>query len=167
ANSIFSFFIGINDVSGTWWKDWGNWTAYTPTLMDAYFALVQKAYDAGGRKFLFINVPSVERSPYVASLGTADEVAIPLGLAIKGYNAELINRVAAFKAANSGVTAWIYDSYTKLNQILDAPTSYGLQDATSYGSAANLAWCNDFHVSPAVHHYFAQGVAGVLTGSGF
>ncbi|KAG8899396.1 hypothetical protein FRC01_010562, partial [Tulasnella sp. 417] len=125
------------------------------------------AYDAGGRNFLFVNVPSVERSPYVASLGTADEVATPLGLAIKGYNAELINRVAAFKAANSGVTAWIYDSYTKLNQILDAPTSYGLQDATSYGSAANLAWCNDFHVSPAVHHYFAQGVAGVLTGTGF
>ncbi|KIO31455.1 carbohydrate esterase family 16 protein [Tulasnella calospora MUT 4182] len=32
AHSIFSFFIGINDVSGTWYKDWGNWTAYTLTL---------------------------------------------------------------------------------------------------------------------------------------
>ncbi|KIO31453.1 carbohydrate esterase family 16 protein [Tulasnella calospora MUT 4182] len=167
ANSMFSFFIGINDVSGTWYQDWGNWTAYTPTLMNAYFALVQKAYDAGGRNFLFVNVPAVERSPYVASLGSADDVATPLGLAIAGYNAELINRVNAFKAANSGVKTWIYDSYTRLDQILDSPTSYGFQDATSYGSATNLAWCNDFHVSPGVHHYFAQDVGAVLAGSGF
>ncbi|KAG8895650.1 hypothetical protein FRC00_007167 [Tulasnella sp. 408] len=148
TDSIFSFFIGIND-------------------MDAYFALVQKAYDAGARNFLFVNVPCVERSPYVLGLGTAEEVGIPMKTAIDGYNAELINRVNAFKTANSGVTAWIYDSNTRLGQILDAPTSYGFQDGTTYGSGSNLAWCNDFHVSPGVHHYFAQDVAGVLSGSGF
>ncbi|KAG8942838.1 hypothetical protein FRC04_003469 [Tulasnella sp. 424] len=167
ANSIFSFFIGINDVSGTWYQDWGNWTAFTPTLMDAYFALVQKAYNAGARNFLFINVPCVERSPYALSLGDADSVTIPLGTAIDGYNAELINRVNAFKANNTGVTAWIYDSNTRLGLILDNPTAYGFQDNSTYGSATNLAWCNDFHVSPGVHHYFAQDIHGVLSGSGF
>ncbi|KIO31667.1 carbohydrate esterase family 16 protein, partial [Tulasnella calospora MUT 4182] len=164
ANSIFSFFIGINDIGGTWWKDWGNWTAY---VMDAYFALVQKAYDAGARNFLFVNVPCVERSPYALSLGTADEVTIPMKTAIDGYNAELINRVNALKAANPGITAWIYDSNTRLGQILDSPTTYGFQDGITYGSGSNLAWCNDFHVSPGVHHYFAQDIAGVLSGSGF
>ncbi|KAG8914776.1 hypothetical protein FRC01_003921, partial [Tulasnella sp. 417] len=52
-------------------------------------------------------------------------------------------------------------------QILDAPTTYGFTDGTTYGSGSDLAWCNDFHVSPGVHHYFAQDVAGVLSGSGF
>ncbi|KAG8911065.1 hypothetical protein FRC01_005947, partial [Tulasnella sp. 417] len=111
----------------------------------------------------------------VVGLGTAEEVGIPLKTAIDGYNAELINRVNAFKAANSGanpggcnqVTAWIYDSNTRLGQILDAPTTYGFTDGTTYGSGSDLAWCNDFHVSPGVHHYFAQDVAGALSGSGF
>ncbi|KAG8894012.1 hypothetical protein FRC00_009694, partial [Tulasnella sp. 408] len=209
SDSIFSFFIGINDVgecstppsraempefscaspkiqaglggrigaTGPRTQSYhstGNLSdllpssiSYTGILMDAYFALVQKAYDAGARNFLFVNVPCVERSPYVLGLGTAEEVGIPMKTAIDGYNAELINRVNAFKTANSGVTAWIYDSNTRLGQILDAPTSYGFQDGTTYGSGSNLAWCNDFHVSPGVHHYFAQDVAGVLSGSGF
>lgn len=33
--------------------------------LTAYFAQVQKVYDAGGRNFLFINVPPIERSPLV------------------------------------------------------------------------------------------------------
>lgn len=43
------------------------------------------------------------------SLGTADEVGIPLGSAIDGYNAELINRVNAFKVANPGVSTHVGD----------------------------------------------------------
>ncbi|KIO31454.1 carbohydrate esterase family 16 protein [Tulasnella calospora MUT 4182] len=64
------------------------------------------------------------------------DVTSSLGSAIKGYNAELINRVSTFKASNSGVTTWIYDSNTRLGQILDSPATYGFQDATSYGAGS-------------------------------
>lgn len=64
------------------------------------------------------------------------------------------------------VKTWVYDSNTRLNQILDAPTSYGFVDATTvstlmpsivtteeeaedylqYSSASNVVWCNNLHV---------------------
>ncbi|KAG8999960.1 hypothetical protein FRB90_011910 [Tulasnella sp. 427] len=187
ANSLFSFFIGINDVSGTWWKS-SDPTAYVPdlylaalhtltnisftlsytdTLLTAYFALVQKAYDAGARNFLFINVPCVERSPYALSLGSTTAVTIPLRTAINDYNTKLAAKITSWKSGLSGVKTWYYDSNTMLGKILDNPTSYGFQDNSTYGSATNLAWCNDFHVSPGVHHYFASEMHTLLSGTGF
>ncbi|KAG8995939.1 hypothetical protein FRB90_012867 [Tulasnella sp. 427] len=127
ANSLFSFFIGINDVSGTWWKS-SDPTAYTDTLLTAYFALVQKAYDAGARNFLFINVPCVERSPYALSLGSTTAVTIPLRTAINDYNTKLAAKITSWTFGLSGVKTWYYDSNTMLGKILDNPTSYGFQD---------------------------------------
>lgn len=63
SNTLFSVWIGINDIGNSFWLS--NWDAFSDTLFDAYFALVQKLYDAGGRQFLFVNVPYVNRSPLV------------------------------------------------------------------------------------------------------
>ena len=72
-------------------------------------------------------------------------------------------------------TAYYYDVATVVTNILNNPSSYGLQDATSYGDAANLAWCkceslvllsaltrpigNNYHISSAVHKYVATNLA--------
>lgn len=64
TNALFSVFIGINDIGNSWYQS-GDRAAFSDTLLTAYFALIQKIYDAGGRNFLFVNVPNVDRSPLV------------------------------------------------------------------------------------------------------
>ncbi|KAG8968864.1 hypothetical protein FRC03_005737 [Tulasnella sp. 419] len=159
SNSIFSFFIGINDMGGSWWLNTDG--AFSDTLLDAYFALVQKVYDVGGRNFLFINVPGVNRSP----LMLAQTVDAQEGerVVIEAFNAKLAARVASFKASHSGTQTWVYDSYSRLVQILNNPSAYGLKDATSYGSGTDVAWCNDYHISPPVHEVYGQDIATLIT----
>ncbi|KAG9009740.1 hypothetical protein FRB90_008161 [Tulasnella sp. 427] len=164
SNAIFSFFIGINDIGNSYSQS-GDRSAFSDTLLNAYFALVQKVYDVGGRKFLFINVPPVDRSPLMLAQGstsTAVEKSV-----INTFNTKLAAKISTFKSANSGTTTWLYDSNAKVTQILNSPTTYGFQDATSYGTASNLAWCNNYHVSPGVHHYLALDIKSLLSGTGF
>ncbi|CAE6424533.1 unnamed protein product [Rhizoctonia solani] len=162
SNTLFSVFIGINDIGNSWYQS-GDRAAFSDTLLDGYFGLMKKIYDVGGRNFLFVNVPHVDRSPLMLSQ-SADSRAGEATV-IDGFNSKLASRASAFASANSGVKTWIYDSATKLNTLLDSPTTYGFQDATSYGSASNLMWCNDYHVSSGVHDYFAKDVAALLKGS--
>jgi len=49
--------------------------------------------------------------------------------------------------------------------MLNSPSTYGLVDATSYGSATNVAWCNDYHIAPPVHLQIAKGVAALIAGT--
>lgn len=164
SNSVFSFFIGINDIGNSWYQS-GDRAAFSDTLLDAYFALVQKVYDVGARNFLFINVPPVDRSPYMVSQGSSTTAAEKVVL--DGFNTKLAAKITAWKATVSGASTYLYDSNTRLGQILDNPTAYGFQDNSTYGSATNLVWCNNLHVSPGVHHYFATDIKTVLSGTGF
>ncbi|QRV72535.1 glycoside hydrolase family 3 protein [Ceratobasidium sp. AG-Ba] len=159
SNTVFSIFIGINDIGGSWFQS-GDRAAFSDVLLNSYFTIVQKLYDAGGRNFLFINVPHVDRSPREANSNKAVQASV-----INGFNAKLATRVSSFASSHSGVKTWIYDSATKLNTLLDSPAAYGFQDATSYGSGANLMWCDNYHISSRVHDYFAKDVVALLKGS--
>ncbi|KAF8596374.1 hypothetical protein BDV93DRAFT_415003, partial [Ceratobasidium sp. AG-I] len=120
-NTLFSVWIGINDIGNSFWLS--NWDAFSDTLFDAYFALVQKLYDAGGRNFLFLNVPHVNRSPLM--LTQPDSSRDLEKWAIDLYNTKLAARVASFKSSHTGVTTWLYQSDIGLDTILDNPTTYG------------------------------------------
>ncbi|KAB5594635.1 Exoglucanase 3 [Ceratobasidium theobromae] len=162
ANSLFSVFIGINDIGNSWYQS-GDRAAFSDTLLNAYFALIQKLYNVGARNFLFVNVPHVDRSPLMLASDQASRTAE--AAVIDGFNTKLAARASAYASANSGVKTWVYDSATKINTLLDSPTTYGFQDATSYGDASNLMWCNNYHISSGVHDYLAKDVAALLKGS--
>ncbi|KAG9016244.1 hypothetical protein FRB90_003636 [Tulasnella sp. 427] len=148
ATAIFSFFIGINDIGNSYTSG-----DRTDTLLTAYFNQVQKIYDAGGRNFLFVNVPPVERSPLVDNTlqMVSQSSASTEKAEIISYNTKLASKIQAFKSSHSDVTTYLYDSWSKLTQILNSPKTYGFQDATSQGSGSNVVWCNVYHVvcSPA------------------
>jgi hypothetical protein len=65
--SLFSFFIGINDVGKSW--DWTN-----VTLSDFYvkevhemFNLIASMQDVGAKNFLVVTVPPTDRTPVYVS----------------------------------------------------------------------------------------------------
>ncbi|KAF9465168.1 hypothetical protein BDZ94DRAFT_1160462 [Collybia nuda] len=141
ANALFSIWIGINDLGNSYYLS-GDRAAFSDTLLNAQFALVQKLVsfnsNAGARNFLFLNVPCTDRSPLMIGQGATAQAA--LKTVIQGFNTKLAAKVSAFKSANSGVSTFIWDSYASFSTILNSPTTYGFRDATTYGTGADIFW---------------------------
>ncbi|KAF9492037.1 hypothetical protein BDN71DRAFT_1397385 [Pleurotus eryngii] len=183
ANSLFSIWIGINDLGGSYYQG-GDRAAFSDTLLDAEFALVQKLvriafFDTGARNFLFAFVPPTDRSPLM--LGQSTDAQALLKTVIGGFNTKLAAKAAAFKESHTGVQNYIWDASATFTKILDAPAAYGFTDVLNYGSAPGLFWTNDLHptsewfcfvlrgdvwliwiVAGPVHKVCAQDVAAVL-----
>ncbi|CAG7847675.1 SubName: Full=Uncharacterized protein {ECO:0000313/EMBL:CCA73365.1} [Serendipita indica DSM 11827] len=160
SNTLFSVWIGINDIGQAYWR--GS-VPNMDTLMNRYFQLVQSMYNVGARHFLFLTVPPVQRSPLMLGQGstnTANQKAV-----IADYNAKLKAKAASWAASNAGATALVYDTSTVVNAILDNPSAYGLRDATSYGSGNTYAWCDNYHISPVVHKALAADLSKLIKGT--
>ncbi|PPQ88501.1 hypothetical protein CVT25_013172 [Psilocybe cyanescens] len=155
SNALFSVWIGVNDIGNSYYNS-GDRSAFSDTLLSAYFALVQKLYNAGGRNFLFANVPPIDRSPLMLAQ-SADAQALEKSV-IGTFNTKLAAKISAFAAANTGTKTFLWDSNAQFTTILNAPTSYGFQDATSFGSAANMFWGNNYHPSTYANKFFGQTV---------
>ncbi|KAE9390775.1 hypothetical protein BT96DRAFT_967712 [Gymnopus androsaceus JB14] len=148
-NSLFSIWIGINDLGNSYFLS-NNESAFDTVLLNAEFALVQKLSDVGARNFLFLNVPPTDRSPLLLAESAEDQALLKAN--ILDFNTQLVEFAQAFKRNNTGVSTWIWDSNTAFNTILDDPTAFGFIDATSFGTGpANVFW--------------AEGVAEALSGT--
>ncbi|KAJ7208640.1 hypothetical protein GGX14DRAFT_551302 [Mycena pura] len=161
ANALFSVWIGVNDLAGSYFEP-GDRGAFADVLLDEYFALMQKLVAVGARNFLFLNVPRVDLTPLVISSGGAAQAQ--LKSVISDFNTRLASRVSAFKATNAGVTTWVWDSNTVFTTILSAPTQFGFVDAVSFGNTGDF-WGNNFHPGPAAHEIFAKDISALMVGS--
>ena len=87
---------------------------------------------------------------------------------IATYNEALAARLAAFKAANAGITATLIDTAAPFNTALDAPTVYGAPNATCYNAdGVSCLWFNDYHPGVAINKLVAEAVATAWRGSFF
>ncbi|KAK6358259.1 hypothetical protein TWF730_007609 [Orbilia blumenaviensis] len=160
SNTLFSVFIGINDIANSWWKP--DWLTFIDTLMAAEFALVEKMYNAGGRQFLISNIPAIERTPMMLADTQAARDGLKAALAL--WSTTLQSYIAQFKAAHPGTTFWFYDSYTDYNTVLDNPATFGMNpDVTLYGNDLTYAWSNNFHPAVIIQDYMGKRVADLLT----
>ncbi|KAL0955540.1 hypothetical protein HGRIS_001776 [Hohenbuehelia grisea] len=181
-NSLFSIWIGINDIGSTYSQS-GDRAAFSDTLLNAEFALVQKLVsnddiffvfvtnmpptvylsDVGARNFLFVNVPPVDRSPLMISQGANAQSTEKT--VILGFNSKLAAKIDAFKASHAGVQTWLWDSNAAFTTILNSPRTYGFNDATSVGTGSGNFWGDVYHPSSAAHKIFGQQVADVRAGT--
>jgi len=157
ANTLFSIWIGINDIGNSYYKNGGS--AFNAELINAYFMLVQKLYNTGARNFLFINVPPIDRSPLMlAQPASAQSLEKTV---IKDFNSQLTSAITKFKSGNSNVRTWVWDSNTAFSTILDNPSAYGFSSATSYGGT-NDFWGNNYHPGSAGHQIFGNDIGQLL-----
>ncbi|KAG9221383.1 hypothetical protein CCMSSC00406_0009832 [Pleurotus cornucopiae] len=141
SNSLFSIWIGINDIGNSFW-------------------LEGRDADTGARNFLFVNVPPIDRSPMMLA---ADQWSQDMErVVINTFNAKLAAQAAAFKASHPGVETYIWDSHATFTRILDSPTTYGFVDATTFGAGPGIFWGDNLHPSSPAHVLFAEDVAEVL-----
>lgn len=119
-SAVFSFWIGINEyvlsksccerandgwsmcsIGNSFYNQDAN--TFTPKLIDRVASLVQKIYDLGGRKFLFLNVPPTGRSPFFLEQGNATVQQHAAYLDV--YNKNLKSMVDGFKANHTDVSS--------------------------------------------------------------
>lgn len=117
-NSLFAFWIGINDVnhSFTYMSD-----DLFHNLFRSYINLVEQVYETGARNFLFLNVPPVDRSPMVRDRGV--EAQAKEKDVTAEFNRRLGGMVDEILWTYNGVRVLQYDTHSLFTAVLDDPTS--------------------------------------------
>ncbi|THC94439.1 hypothetical protein EYZ11_006076 [Aspergillus tanneri] len=160
-SAVFGFWIGINDSFN---REDAN--TFIPKLIARLASLVQKVYDAGGRKFLFLNVPPTSRSPMFLNQGNDTVQRHAAYLAV--YNRNLRSMVAGFEMNHTDVSVVYYDSWAFMTKVLDRPLDYGFPDATCINQdGSSCFWWNDYHPSSKYHRLQAEDMKSVLMRPGW
>ncbi|KAK8045368.1 hypothetical protein PG993_005392 [Apiospora rasikravindrae] len=184
SDSLFAFWIGINDVGNSYWQD--DTAALNRQIFAVYADVIQKLYkDAGARNFLFLNVPPVDRSPLTLGQGaTAVEREAADIAAFNALTAELAANLAGTEEGE-GANVWAYDVHTLFAEVLDRPGAYeataGYANTTAFCEAyqngtPNLDtsdpacgipvneyfWLNSLHPTYPMHDVVAEQVASAL-----
>lgn len=136
SDSLFAFWIGINDVGNTWWLS--NATAIYDQIFAVYDGLLEQVYATGARNFLFLTVPPINLAPL--TLQNGDYAIENEGKMIGVWNEKLKNMTAAFSARHANSTNMlIHDTYGVFSAALKDPKTFeqtsGLKNTTGYCDA--------------------------------
>ncbi|KAK7942738.1 uncharacterized protein PG986_011851 [Apiospora aurea] len=185
SDSLFAFWIGINDVGNSYWQD--DTAALNRQIFAVYADVVRTLYgDAGARNFLFLNVPPVDRSPLTLGQGAAaaEREAADIA-AFNALTAELAADLATATEGEEGANVWAYDVHALFTEVLDRPGAYkataGYVNTTAFCEAyqngtPNLDtldpacgipvneyfWLNSLHPTYPMHDVVAEQVALAL-----
>jgi len=176
ASTLITIEIGGNDV-----RDGlvavllsGNPNAAAPYISAALASLgdsVGTLHAHGARKFLLLNVPNVGLTPAVRAFGP---VAMFVGDSVsKGFNDNLGPLSQYLMSVLPGSDIRIVDIYTKLNQVVASPASYGFTNWTEACITPNVPpfQCTDpdsyvfwdgIHPTKAMHAIIAQQALAAL-----
>jgi phospholipase/lecithinase/hemolysin len=134
ADSIFAFWIGINDVGNSYYKGVNETGPLNAKIFDVYSGLVDMLFDAGARNFVFLNVPPVDRSPL--TIGQGNESQAMEKSDILAFNGLIEDMAADLKGKQPDTNVWVYDTYTVFGEVLDDPATYpqtsGYKNTTGY-----------------------------------
>ncbi|CAE7197716.1 unnamed protein product [Rhizoctonia solani] len=129
--------------------------------MDSYFKAVERVYTTGLRSFLFLTVPTRDRSP--GSIGrpdTANQIA-----QVRIFNTLLAQRVDAFRATHDASVV-LFDTNELMDEVLDHPDRFGFTNVTGACKCSDPGyfWYDSGHITERVHWLVADGVLNALAG---
>ncbi|ORY57425.1 uncharacterized protein BCR38DRAFT_461170 [Pseudomassariella vexata] len=157
-NTLIAVWMGINDVGESFWD-----YVATPLekVMDRYFGLLQTLYDDGATDFVLLSVPPFDQAPVMEY--ESESSMENLRSNITAYNAALETRLTTFKAANSGVTAQVFNTTPSFETVLNNPTTYGASDATCYNSdGTSCVWYDNYHPGMAIQKLVAEALVDAV-----
>lgn len=139
TNSAFAIWFGVNDIGTTFDLADPAFPVRNQQILDSYFGQVDVLYRAGGRRFVFINVPPTNRTPLFISQGA--NTTGPAAADVADWNHVLVRRAARWGAARPDARYRVVDAHAVFTAILDSPASYGAPNATCYdASATKCLW---------------------------
>ena len=138
SNSLFAFWIGINDVGNSYWKGASATKTLYDSIFDVYRASVKALVDAGARNLVFLNVPPVDRSPLM--LGQSADAQATEKVAIADWNSRVAALAAETKNGTAAVNVWLVDAHGVFTKALDNPKAF----AQTSGYKNTTGYCADY-----------------------
>lgn len=138
SDSLFSFFIGINDVGNSWWL-----SNATTTLHDAIFtlyaSLLADVYKTGARNFLLLNVPPVNLAPLTLAKNDDGYSVREEGKVIAAWNQRVKRLARAFSAEYPAAKVFVHDTWTLFSNVIANPNAWpqtsALKNVTGFCAA--------------------------------
>ncbi|KAH9900944.1 hypothetical protein C8Q73DRAFT_832477 [Cubamyces lactineus] len=181
SNSLFAFWIGINDVGNSFaWTNVTSQSDFHRVLMKRLFSQVEILYADGARSFLFLTVPPTNRAPLIFQQGRRAVSAITPALA--DYNAQLAASVRAFQATHRDLDqVTVFDTRPIFNTLLDRADTFGFVNSTGFCDAyqngtpetttqiapcapvSSYFWLNSLHPLFTVHNILAHAISTTLS----
>jgi phospholipase/lecithinase/hemolysin len=147
--------------------------------MKTLFASVETLYDLGYRKYLFLNLPPLDRTPG----NQAKTNPSPNATQVAWYNEALEAQAGAFGSGRGDVQVEVFDAHVRLAGMLDDPGRFGIANTTGfcagydqpdvgveyskYGCPVPLEeyfWFNSGHLTSHVHRVLAGELEEWLEG---
>ncbi|KAJ5747509.1 Esterase SGNH hydrolase-type [Penicillium nucicola] len=170
ATTLVAIWIGINDINDSAKYTVASFEEFYQTLMTTLFASVESLYELGYRKYLFMNLPPLDRTPG----NQAKNNPSPNATQVAWYNEALEEQAGAFGSGHENVEVRVFDAHSRLAGMLDEPARYGIVNTTGfcagydqpdigseymkYGCPVPLEeyfWFNTGHLTSHTHHVLA------------
>lgn len=181
SNTLFSIFIGINDVGNSYASQ--NSTLASD-IFTVYSGLLDELYLSGARNFLFLNVPPVDRSPLTTAQGASSQALE--AAAISDWNRRVAAQSRNLTSTYHDVISFLFDTNKVFTQVLDNPCTYpqtcayknttaycdayadGTPSWYTYNASCRLSvdeyfWLNSLHPTFRMHNVTAELVARELS----
>jgi outer membrane lipase/esterase len=172
ANSLYLFWGGANDITNV--APSTNVNAYTSAAANAVQniqAQIGDLYKAGGRNFLWVNLPSFDKVP--SGIGASAGVQAGLAAGSQTFNADYAAALTQLKQQYPLITITSVDAFTLFNDMIGNPGKYGFTNVTDNARADYLAgnttlnpdqylFWNEDHMTTAADNYIAQNAADAL-----
>jgi phospholipase/lecithinase/hemolysin len=135
-DTVFAVWIGINDIGNSYWNGKNATDTLNAKIFNVISGLVDKIYTAGGRNFVFINVPPLDRTPLIVPQGV-DAVALSKA-DVAAWNQKVTDFAKTLKTKRN-TNVWVYDSNKSFGEVMDKPSSHpesaSLKNTTAYCEA--------------------------------
>lgn len=140
-DTLFAFWIGINDVNNSYGSGSGVTRALNRQIMAVYSELLRFLFvEMGMRNFVLLNVPSIDRSPLMNMRGSEQQNLQKADLA--DFNGLILKMAQDFKKVvdvGGESNVWVYDSNADFSKAMDDPGSFPqtslLKNTTDYCDA--------------------------------
>ncbi|KAF8609136.1 hypothetical protein BDV93DRAFT_484468 [Ceratobasidium sp. AG-I] len=152
ANTLFVFWIGINDMGYVREPD-----GVKPPV-ETVFKCVQTVYDSGARAFLFIDMPPIERAPLTVR---NKEKSLSLAPHFIAWNECMNENVRQFSKDHPDASCFQFSSFKCLSDVLDNPEKHGFteKDPTKFGGGI---WADHIHLTGAVHDIIGKDIRSYM-----
>jgi len=123
--TLFAIWFGTNDILYMNRSQGISSNDVIDNILSTKFQKVQDLYEHGARHFLFIYVPTIEKSPLNKDnslyFGYADTTY---------YNTKVKNFASNFASTHPDVNVLVYDAYMEFNYIMDHKDEFGIENIT-------------------------------------
>ncbi|KAI0723850.1 hypothetical protein C8T65DRAFT_627657 [Cerioporus squamosus] len=167
SNSLFAFWIGINDVTNV-------------TSQADFHKVLMKRLFRRRAIVLFLTVPPTNRAPLIIEQGSKSVTLITSALA--DYNAQLAENVRSFQQKHKDLgQVTVFDTRPIFNTLLDNAKTFGFVNSTGFCEAyqngtpeqttqiapcapvSSYFWLNSLHPLFTVHNILAHAISTALS----